>query len=811
MIVIRPLLIICFMIAGALNIDVAAPITAITDLPAPEPTPDVPADDSLTPDSRLGVDGHAHSRLDLIGRNMTLNPSEEPVVIPQSQSGGWQNLGTGLPGLNGPIYAIAISGTNVYVGGRFTDAGGISGANNLARWDGSQWHAVGGTNAITGTINAIVVSGNDVYVGGIFTNAGGVSGANNLARWDGSRWHAVGGTNAITGTVNTIAVSSSDVYIGGFFTKAGGVSGANNLARWDGSQWHAVGGGTNGIVASIAISGTNVYIGGAFFNVGGVSGTDSLARWDGSRWHPVGGATSSGINNGFVASIAISGPNVYVGGQFTNAGGVTGANNLARWDGSRWLTVGSPGAINGPVYAIAVSGSNVYAGGGFTNAGGSGASYLARWDGNQWRAVGSVQAMNNWVLAISIDVIDGADHVYVGGEFTNANGVDHADYVARWDGEQWLSLRAPSVSAINGPVSAIAVSGSDVYIGGNFTNVGGVDGADYLARWDGRRWHAVGTPGAINGPVNAIAVSGTDVYVGGQFTNAGGVSGANYVARWNGTQWSGLLSGTFGISGTVNTIAISGTHVYVGGDFTDAGGVPGADYVARWNGTQWSGLLSGTFGISSTVNTTVNTIAISGTHIYVGGDFTDAGGVSGADYVACAILSGTTSVTWTDLLDSTFGISGTVNAIAISGGNLYVGGAFTDAGGASSADRIARWDGSRWHAIGTGVDGNVRALVVRGTGVYVGGDFPGAGGMPGTNHLARWDGARWRPVGDEIVISSIAVSGTDVYVGGAFTRIGGVSGANSLARWDGSQWHAVGPPGAITGTVYAIAVSGGNV
>jgi hypothetical protein len=51
--------------------------------------------------------------------------------------------------------------------------------------------------------------------------------------------------------------------------------------------------------------------------------------------------------------------------------------------------------------------------------------------------------------------------------------------------------------------------------------------------------------------------------------------------------------------------------VYVGGNFTSAGGVSGADYIARWDGTTWSGLLSGTFGISNTVNT----IAISGTEV----------------------------------------------------------------------------------------------------------------------------------------------------------------------------------------------------
>jgi hypothetical protein len=279
MIVIRPLLIICFIIAGAVNIGTAAPITAITDPPAPEPTPDVPADDPLTPDSRLDVDGHTHSRLDLIGRNVTLDPHEEPIVSPQSQSGGWQNLGTGLPGLNGPVYAIAVSGSDVYVGGRFTNAGGVNGANNLARWDGSQWHAVGGANAITDTVYAIAISGSNVYVGGVFENAGGISSADGIARWDGSQWHALG-SGIPYGIVYAIAISGSNIYVGGAFSEAGGVNGADNIARWDGSQWHAVG-GTNaikGFVNALAIVGSNVYVGGDFINAGGNPYADYVAR-----------------------------------------------------------------------------------------------------------------------------------------------------------------------------------------------------------------------------------------------------------------------------------------------------------------------------------------------------------------------------------------------------------------------------------------------------------------------------------------------------------------------------------------------------
>jgi len=77
--------------------------------------------------------------------------------------------------------------------------------------------------------------------------------------------------------------------------------------------------------------------------------------------------------------------------------------------------------------------------------------------------------------------------------------------------------------------------------------------------------------------VNALAASGTDLYAGGSFTTAGGVS-ANYIAKWNGSTWSALGSGT---NSYVRALAfLSSGEVFAGGDFTIAGDKVSA-YVAR--------------------------------------------------------------------------------------------------------------------------------------------------------------------------------------------------------------------------------------
>ncbi len=99
----------------------------------------------------------------------------------------------------------------------------------------------------------------------------------------------------------------------------------------------------------------------------------------------------------------------------------------------------------------------------------------------------------------------------MGGDFTDAGGDANADYIARWDGAAWHALG----SGLNDTVYAIAVAGSNVYVGGSFTDAGGDANADHIARWDGSAWHALGS--GLNDAVYAIAVAGPDVYVGGEF------------------------------------------------------------------------------------------------------------------------------------------------------------------------------------------------------------------------------------------------------------------------------------------------------
>jgi len=97
--------------------------------------------------------------------------------IAQWNGSSWSAFGSGdfVLGMNEPVFSLAVSGTNLFVGGQFTTAGGVS-ANNIAQWNGSSWSALG--SGMNGAVSALVVSGTNLFAGGQFTTAGNKVSAN---------------------------------------------------------------------------------------------------------------------------------------------------------------------------------------------------------------------------------------------------------------------------------------------------------------------------------------------------------------------------------------------------------------------------------------------------------------------------------------------------------------------------------------------------------------------------------------------------------------------------------------------------------
>src|SRR5882724_5954662 len=149
----------------------------------------------------------------------------------------------------------------------------------------------------------------------------------------------------------------------------------------------------------------------------------------------------------------------------------------------------------------------------------------------------------------------------------------------------------------------------------------------------------------------------------------------------------------FNWPGTTNSlfaIAVDGQKIYAGGNIT-SGTLTNAP-LEVWDGNQWSTMGVFNFGISL-ATATINDIAVFGGKVYVAGSFTN---VNGAFIRSLAVWDGSS---W-----SSAGLTGTTLSLAVDGSNLYAAGAFTntEAGGLMMTN-VGYFDGSSWHALGSGV------------------------------------------------------------------------------------------------------------
>jgi hypothetical protein len=113
------------------------------------------------------------------------------------------------------VYALVVVGSNLYVGGYFTTAGGNQ-ALSIAKWDGTIWTPVG--SGVNGEIMALAAHGGDLYAAGSFELVDGIP-ANSIAKWDGAVWTPLG--SGLNSEVKALAAVGNDLYAGGLFTTAG--------------------------------------------------------------------------------------------------------------------------------------------------------------------------------------------------------------------------------------------------------------------------------------------------------------------------------------------------------------------------------------------------------------------------------------------------------------------------------------------------------------------------------------------------------------------------------------------------------------
>jgi hypothetical protein len=240
-------------------------------------------------------------------------------------------------------------------------------------------------------------------------------------------------------------------------------------------------------------------------------------------------------------------------------------------------------------------------------------------------------------------VIEG-DKMYISGYYRDADENTHNGY---WLNSIWQDLPVPAGADGSG-IDGIAVSNSKVYAAGTRYESSGNFHAGY---WEDGYWHSLPElAGSENSAAFVIAVSGNDVGIGGYCRDSEGdtpcywLNGIRHdITTYDagGTIGIALLNGnahTIGaggsnnywingvqqtINGTAGCIVLSGTSIYIAGEYVIKGDGRHSGY---WSNGTWTNIPE------PFEYTTPETITISGNTFYGAGNRVDTSTMAGGNY-----------------------------------------------------------------------------------------------------------------------------------------------------------------------------------
>ncbi|MBI1798431.1 MAG: T9SS type A sorting domain-containing protein [Candidatus Eisenbacteria bacterium] len=434
-------------------------------------------------------------------------------------------------------------------------------------------------------IRAMALVGNTLYVAGNFTQIGGQSrssfAAVNVVTGEALAWEPDSLGLRYEGfpppLCNALAVSGATIYMGGFFETVAGQSHpfvaafsreTGKVAAWDPKP--------DLEVDALAVKGDTVYIGGYFSLLGewkhraGIAAID-LTTGAVRPWNP----NPDGI---ICTAVAVSGDRVFVSGDFATIGGDPQPRRyfaaLDTINGE--VTAWNPGA-NSLAGVLLLQGDTLYAGGQFTQIGGQPRNYAAAlstatgevmpWDPNAgWPVFAMARSENT---------------MYLGGIFQQMGGQQRRGIAAVDVTTGALAPWDPDTDS--GTIDAVLLNGNTIYVGGAFGRIGGQPRSSLaaldLATGSATAWHPTLTNWYLAYPrVNALAMLDSVLYVGGNFSGVGGEPRICLAAVDTSiglpTDWNP------GADGLVWSLAAHGNTVYAGGGFSRAGGLPAVGLAA---------------------------------------------------------------------------------------------------------------------------------------------------------------------------------------------------------------------------------------
>ncbi|MCX8080260.1 MAG: T9SS type A sorting domain-containing protein [Bacteroidia bacterium] len=521
----------------------------------------------------------------------------------------WEPVTVGtFTGTSSQINDMISDGTNLYLGGYFVTAGGIT-ANKIAIYvpSSNTFHPLqgqGGEGIQGGSSNVtkLFYHNNNLYIGGSFSQCGGTLTAYNIARFNFSSntWHAIGTStaNGLSGVVHCFEKVGDTLYVGGGFDfyNYNGTSGSackniaalrlsTNAFTLPGIQLHSDGGSSHVTTMKYGYS-NKMFIGGSFFKVN----TFPRSYNTGIIWRR---SPNKVFQMGFGKAIYGTANTIHKHNNYIYIGNLivadsTYVSNICRFDpatktySTLGLGIGYDQFSGSGVNRIISRNDTLFVVGRFLTAGGQTVNSVAGYKTSTgtWFGMGSGVGPSNHLL-YGIDLY--GNKVIVCGAFSTAGG-NNIRNIAMYDlsTNTWTSVGSPTAFPINSIVYDVKVVGNQLIAVGNFQSVNSLT-VNGIAKYDfsTNTWTSVGTGFLDNSNSfsssifgRRLKLEGNELYVCGKFIKFNNIV-CNSIAKFDPLTNSvtpisnSTLTGVGNNSGyIVHDVLKDGNRLYIGGFFS---------------------------------------------------------------------------------------------------------------------------------------------------------------------------------------------------------------------------------------------------
>lgn len=250
-----------------------------------------------------------------------------------------------------------------------------------------------------------------------------------------------------------------------------------------------------------------------------------------------------------------------------------------------WSIVPSPLGTNNVLFGVAATSTNDAWAVGYTSIGSIDETLTEHWDGTSWSIISSPNPGTAFNQLLAVSATSTSDAWAVGNSWYTV-GTNKPTLIEHWDGTSWNVVPSPSAGSYNLLTGVTALSPSDVWAVGYFSNNNNPN-QTLIEHWDGTSWSIISSPNTNTYDFlqGVTALSPSDVWAVG--FSGYGITRQTLIEHWDGTSWGVVPSSNPDpkFNELLSITGVPGTsQLWAVGDY----GRTGSTLTEHWDGTSWT-------------------------------------------------------------------------------------------------------------------------------------------------------------------------------------------------------------------------------